>query len=91
MSSENKRRGSVSLKGRRELVLEGITEMIDFDEETLHAKSVDGEIFVDGRGIKIGILDTDQGIVTLTGEINSVYYSDDTQTEKKGFFKRLMR
>ena len=91
MPEANKQKGSIVLKSRREMVLEGILEVVDFDEENLHAKSVDGELFIEGHEIRIGVLDTAQGVVTLVGEIDAVYYSDDTKTEKKGFFKRLMR
>ena len=91
MLTENKQKGSVVIKGRREMALEGVREVVDFDEENLHVKSVDGEIFIEGTEIKIGILDTEQGVVTLTGNINSFYYNDESRNEKKGFLKKLMR
>ena len=42
--------------------------------------------------MKIGTLDTDRGVVTLSGRVDAVYYSADTADEKKsGFFGKLFR
>ena len=90
-TTENRSKGTITLKSRREMALEGVKEVVDFDEENLHVKSIDGELFIEGSGIKIGVLDTEQGVVTLTGLINSLYYVSEDQGEKKSFFKKLMR
>ena len=84
-------KSEISLKGRREMTICGVEEVVEFDEESVRLKSVDGELFVEGNDIKIGALDTDRGIVELSGRINGVYYTAEPDREKKGFFGRLMR
>ena len=83
-------RSEICLKGRREMSISGVTEVIGFDEECVRLKSVDGELFVEGRDIKIGALDTDRGVVTLTGTVNGIYYAAEPDKQRKGFFGRLM-
>lgn len=83
-------KSEISLKGRREMSISGVTEVVGFDEESVRLKSVDGELFVEGREIKIGALDTDRGVVTLSGVINGIYYAAEPDKQKKGFFGRLM-
>ena len=51
----------------------------------------EGEMYIEGRDIKIDTLDTEKGVVALSGRINGVYYANDTGKEKKGFFGGLFR
>lgn len=86
-----KGKGEVILKARNELSVTGVDEVINFDEENVHLKSADGDMMIEGEGIKIDTLDTDTGVVKLTGRINAIYYALDSDKTKKGFFGKLMR
>ena len=84
-------KSEISLKGRREMSISGVEEMLEFDETCVRMRSTDGELIVEGSEIKIGTLDTDVGRVSLCGKINGIYYATDSEKEKKGFLGRLMR
>ena len=88
--SDIKRVHEITLSKRTEMSILGVCEVISFDEESVRLMSLEGEIYVEGEDIKIGVLDTDRGIVTFTGKINSFYYVSDDKNEKKGFFSRLV-
>lgn len=91
--SENARekiKSEICLSARQDMSIHGVEEVISFDEESVRLKTADGELYIDGNDIKIGVLDTDRGIVTLCGRINAVYFATDTEKQKKGFFGRLM-
>ena len=90
-TAEIKKEHDVRLIGRKEMSISGVCEVISFDEESVRLMSVDGEIYVEGEGIKIGVLDTDRKIVALSGKINGFYYVGEEKNEKKGFFSRLAR
>jgi hypothetical protein len=45
----------------------------------------------EGRDIMYDTLDTEKGVVAVSGRINGVYYANDTGKEKKGFFGGLFR
>ncbi|MBP3369129.1 MAG: sporulation protein YabP [Clostridia bacterium] len=87
---ERKIKHEIRLVGREEMNIGGVEEVISFDEETVHLKSVEGELYVEGKDIKIGTLDTDSGTVSLTGRISAMYYANDNGNDKKGFFSRLI-
>ena len=84
-------KNEIVMVGRRALSVGGVEEVINFDEECVRLKSVDGEMIVEGEGIKIDTLDTDRGVVKLNGRINGIYYASEPDTSKKGFFGKLMR
>ena len=88
---KDKAKGEIILRSRSELYIIGVDEVINFDEEQVHLRSVDGEMMVEGEGIKIDTLDTDKGVVTLKGRISAIYYANDPDKAKKGFFGKLMR
>ena len=87
--SEIKKEHEIKLIKRKEMSISGVCEVISFDEETVRLMSVEGEIYVEGEEIKIGVLDIDRGVVTLTGKVSGFYYVSEEKREKKGFFSRL--
>ena len=76
---------------RKEMSITGVSEVISFDETSVCLKNVCGEMTIEGNELKVGVLDTDKGVVTLEGRIDSIYYSADTPDEKHGFFSKLFR
>ena len=90
-SPEIKKEHEIKLVKRKEMAIFGVCEVISFDDESVRLMSVEGEIYGEGEDIKIGVLDTDKGVVTLTGKINGFYYVSEEKNTKKGFFSRLAR
>ena len=91
VESKEKVRGEIALIGRGEMRISGVEEVVNFDDEGVRLKSVDGELYIEGKNIKIGTLDTERGMLSLTGRINGMYYANDPDKQKKGFFGRVMR
>lgn len=81
--AEQKKAHEVKIVGRREMCVSGVCEVISFDEESIRLMSSEGEVFVEGEDIKIGVLDTDRGVVTFSGKINGFYYLSDEESIKK--------
>ena len=88
---EAKKEHEIRALKRKEMSVSGVCEVISFDDEGVRLMSVEGEIYIEGEEIKIGILDTDRGRVTLSGKINGFYYVSEEKNQKKGFFSRLAR
>lgn len=76
---------------RKEMHISGVKDVESFDEETVLLHTVNGEMTVEGNELRIGILDTDRGVVTLSGRIDGVFYSGGENTEKRGLFGKLFR
>ena len=91
VESKEKARGEIALIGRGEMRISGVEEVVNFDDEGVRLKSVDGELYIEGNDIRIGTLDTERGMLSLTGRINGMYYANDPDKQKKGFFGRVMR
>ena len=77
------------LKGRRELCVEGVKEVESFDENGAVLQTVDGELVVEGREIRLCDLDAAGEQVRITGRIDALMYSQDTTEKKKGLRSRL--
>ena len=88
--SEIKREHEIRVSKRNDMSISGVREVVSFDEESVRLMSVEGELYIEGEEIKIGVLDTDRGVVTLSGRINGFYYVNEDKGEKKGFFSRLV-
>ena len=80
---------TVSMIGRVKMDIGGVCEVLSFDDAGAVMKTTDGELTVEGSGIKIGELNTAGGNVTLSGRIDAVYYSAEMPERKRSFFGKL--
>ena len=81
----------ICVKQRREMSVTGVKDIDSFDETAAVLQTVGGELTVEGSELKIGVLDTDRGVVTLTGKINGFFYSSDQTEEKRGIISRFFK
>lgn len=80
------------VSGRRTLKITGVKEVDSFDECGAVIKTDMGELTVEGEELKMGTLDTERGIISFTGKINGMFYSNDVcTTEKKGLLSKLFK
>ena len=81
----------VVLARRAEMRITGVCDVDSFDEASVVLKTVEGSMAVEGEDLKIGTLDTDRGMVVLSGKINGIYYLSDEYKEKRGIISRLFK
>ena len=79
----------LQLTMRKQLEVNGIIDVVRFDDLAVVLQTVCGELTVEGSGLKMSVLDTDKGIVSLDGQVDSIYYSDDIKETKKKLFGRV--
>ena len=79
---------TVALTARKSAVLTGVCDVQSFDERVVMLKTDCGELCVEGEELRVGTLDTEKGVVELTGRICALYYSD-AMPAKKGLRARL--
>ena len=88
--TEKKNHGfSVSM--RKEMKISGVRDVESFDEQSVTLHTEGGTMTVEGSELRIGVLDTESGIVTMSGRVDAVFYTDDRPEEKRGLFGRLFR
>lgn len=81
----------LNIRMRKEMTVNGVSEVVSFDEQDIHLITTGGDMFIEGSDMKIDILDVDKGVVTLNGKIDAIYYSNDDKKEKNGFLGKLFR
>ena len=86
-----KREHEIHIIKRGCMSVSGVEEVVSFDENSVTLISLEGELVIEGEGIKIGALDTDRGVVTLSGRIDGFFYVSEERNEKRGFFSRFSK
>ena len=76
---------------RRQMTIDGIKDVIGFDEVSVQLMTYSGEMTVEGSGLHVKTLDVERGIVVLEGKIDGVFYTESETVEKRGFWERLMK
>lgn len=78
------------LEDRRALTVSGVSDIDSFDDMSVVIFTDFGELTVKGEGLHINKLNIETGELTLSGQINSMEYSE-TQVKANGFFGRLFK
>ena len=83
---ENKHK--LILIDRKSLCIEGVSELISFDENAIELNTLDGRLFISGKELTVGTLCVEKGSIDISGRIEALEYLADTPT-KGGIFKRF--
>ena len=61
---------------RGDVTVSGVTEVLSFDDENVRLITTCGILNLEGAGLRIHVLNTEEGIVAVTGQLNGVLYED---------------
>ena len=78
------------LEDRKKLKMTGVTDVDSFDESSVTAYTSAGELTIGGTGLHINNLSTENGELTVEGNITSLVYVD-REIKSTGFFGRMFR
>lgn len=78
----------LTLTGRQALSVTGVTDVSAFDETEIAMDTSQGTLTVRGESLHVEKLSLDRGELTLTGEIRSLEYDDETAS-RGGLLGRL--
>ncbi|MCL1802609.1 MAG: sporulation protein YabP [Eubacteriaceae bacterium] len=83
----------IELASRNELRVTGVSEVHSFNDEGILLETSLGLLTIGGENIRITKLNLDQGEVAVSGEMNSLVYSDAGTFGKKGgsLLSRLLK
>lgn len=70
------------------IVISGITDAPAFDKDEVTLKVKRGNLIISGNNLKLLKLTIEEGIIELSGAVNSLKYA---QKDNTGFFKRLVK
>lgn len=88
--NEQSKQHDIIIKSRGNVEISGVESVISFDDESVCLESIMGELLIEGEELNVGTLDTDRGIVKLTGKINGIYYNTSSQKPQKGLWGRII-
>ncbi len=77
----------LTLNGRRQLTMTGVTEVVSFEENQVVLQTALGTLIVQGQDLKLKTLSLDGGQVAVDGQISALIYEEPRQT---GLWRRLM-
>jgi len=77
----------LTLKNRRALELDGVTDVSGFDESIVVLSTTQGDLTVRGEGLHIKCVDLEQGRLEIEGHVQLLSYDEP---ERRGsFWSRL--
>ena len=92
IKNQPKRNHSVILNSRNKMSIDGVEDVVSFDETQVELVTACGEMTVEGNGLHITTLALDSGTVELDGKIDGIFYSEPkAERERGGFFSGLFR
>jgi sporulation protein YabP len=86
------RKSNLTLENRKRLLLNGVVEVISFNEEKILLNTCLGMLTIKGQGLKMNKLDVQNGDVTIIGTVDSFIYSgSEAKQDKESILSRLFR
>ena len=85
---------ALTIKNRLGANIEGVIEVIRFDENEVLLETVCGTLSIDGKELSLCEWNTERGLATLEGRIDAVTYFDKKQEDAKehsGLFAKLLK
>ena len=71
---------------REGIEIEGVCDVISFDESGVSLETVCGNMAIEGECLHVTVLDITSGRVVIEGRISGAYYFDSKPTVKRGLF-----
>ncbi len=84
-------RHNAILEDRSKLMLTGVTDVENFDENKVYLYTQLGELVIRGRQLHVSEMSVESGELTVEGEINALIYGDKDRTKKLGLLGKLFR
>lgn len=80
---------NISIFNRSRAELTGIYDVVGFTDTAIVVTCKSGNISIDGAGLKIESFDGALGVLSVSGNINGLFYYGGVEKEKKNKLKRL--
>ena len=91
MKIEDKK-SSLALENRKKLTINGVIEVINFNESQILLNTDVGTMIIKGQELKMNKLDVQNGDVVIAGKLDSfIYTNDKSKAKKDSIMSRLFR
>ena len=79
---------TLRMTGRAELLVEGVLDVVRFEERNLLLDTELGMLEIDGEQLRIARLDPDKKEIFICGTVNGLFYVAAPQKKSGGLFRR---
>ena len=88
-----KKNHKLVLDDRKNLVLSGVINVVNFDTDTISLKTECGSLVIKGENLNVNKLMVERGELEVTGSINALTYLNhkDSATYGESFFSRIFK
>ena len=80
---------TLHLKNRESLSLDGVEDVLAFDETAITCRTILGDLVIEGSSLRIIAFCAEKGELSVCGSISALLY-EEKRERKKGFLRRLM-
>ncbi|MFW5998789.1 MAG: sporulation protein YabP [Bacillota bacterium] len=81
----------LSLKNRKKLEIDGVKEVISYNESEINLQTNRGILDIKGNNLNIQKLNLEDSSIIVEGNINLLEYDDKNENKSKSIFKRLFK
>lgn len=74
------------VRERAHIEVHGMTEVISFDENAVMLATTQGNMTIEGRELRVNVLNVKEGQVSVDGHVDGIYYTETTPTPSRGGF-----
>lgn len=74
--AQNEQPHKLSLEGRQNLTLTGVTEVLSFDDQAVLLRTGLGDLLIGGNQLQLKTLSIEGGQVAVDGQISSLQYAE---------------
>ncbi|MCB2298053.1 sporulation protein YabP [Clostridium tagluense] len=86
------KRSNLLLENRKKLTINGVIEVINFNENQILLNTDVGTMIVKGQQLKMNKLDVQNGDVVISGKVDAVIYTSGiSKVKKDSIISRLFR
>ncbi len=79
----------LTMDGRRDLWMNGVEEVVSFDEGEVAVQTSQGLLYVRGSALKVDKLEKTSGELNISGQVSSLEYEE--VQGRGGFWSRLLK
>lgn len=79
----------IKLVNRRNAELEGVTDVISFDDKEILLETTEGRLLISGKELHVGCIELETGKVSIDGEISHMIYQTAGKKRDGSLLRRL--
>lgn len=85
-------KSTLTMENRKRLLLNGVVEVVSFNEDQIILNTNLGTLHIKGEGLKMNKLDVQNGEVVINGMVNScIYVNKENKKDKEKLLSKLFK